>query len=253
MQDEKKSNTFELRHSRHLLLDQLDVDGVKKIHNSKILIIGAGGLGCPAAQYLVSSGINSLQWVDPDIVSESNLPRQILFAPNKVGQKKVLAGMDHLKKMSPEITILPEPVKANSKNLPGWISAADAVLECSDQFKTKQLVNKLCVQFKRPLIIGSAIQWNGQLQVIDPKLINQACYACVFDPKDNVTDAACGAFGVFAPAVGTIGILQANEALKIAAGLKTSVGKLLLFDALNLDFNFIEINKRKDCPVCNKD
>jgi molybdopterin/thiamine biosynthesis adenylyltransferase len=110
----------------------------------------------------------------------------------------------------------------------------------------------LCFQIKRPLIIGSAIQWNGQLQVVDPILENEACYACIFDPKENITDAACGAYGVFAPAVGTIGVLQANEALKIAAGIRANVGKLLLFDALNLGFDFIKIKKRKDCPVCKK-
>jgi molybdopterin/thiamine biosynthesis adenylyltransferase len=230
----------------------LDVQGVKKIHSSKVLIIGAGGLGCPAAQYLAASGINTLRWVDSDIIDASNLPRQVLFNPENVGKKKVLVGRDYLKKLSPDLIVYPEPVEAQAKNLPDWISAADIVLECSDQFQTKQLVNKLCVQINRPLIIGSAIQWNGQLQVIDPKLTKEACYACTFDPKEIVNDAACGAYGVFGPAVGTIGVLQANEALKIAAGFEANVGKLLLFDAIKLDFDTIMIKKRTDCSVCAK-
>ena len=252
MPDETENNKFELHFSRHILLDQLDVKGVKKIQSSRVLVIGAGGLGCPAVQYLASSGIGTLQWVDPDVVDESNLLRQILFAPDDVGKKKILAAKSHLERVSPKLTLILEPVEAHSKNLPDWIKAADIVLECTDRFKTKQLVNQLCVKIQRPLVIGSAIQWVGQLLVVEPRLIQEACYACIFDPEENIIDAACGAYGVFSPAVGTIGVLQANEALKIMAGIHANVGKLLLFDALKLDFNMISIKKRKNCPVCNQ-
>ncbi len=251
MQDEFESNNFELRHSRHILLDQLDSKGVKKILSSRVLVIGAGGLGCPAVQYLASCGVGTVQWVDPDVVELSNLPRQILFGPNDVGKKKVLVGKDRLKKITPEIILLPEPVHAHSKNLPSWIRIADVVLECSDRFEIKQLVNKLCVQIKRPLVIASAIQWSGQLQVIDPRIEDKSCYACIFDPNEKIKNAACGAFGVFGPAVGTVGVLQASEAIKIIAGIEANVGKILLFDAQKLNFDTVKLNRRLNCPVCS--
>ena len=252
MPDVDELNDYELRHSRHILLDQLDADRVKKIQASNVLMIGAGGLGCPAAQYLVASGIKTLRWVDPDTIDESNLPRQVLFGPTDIGEKKVLVGRKYLKKISPEVNIFSEPVKADTENLPGWINAADIVVECSDAFKTKQLVNKLCVQIRRPLVMAAAIQWSGQLQVVDPKLTKEACFACAFDPFEIVDDAACGAYGIFAPVVGAIGILQASEALKIIAGIRANVGKLLLFDGLKLDFEIIKVKKKKDCQVCSK-
>ena len=246
-----ETNDFELRFSRHILLDHLDADSVKKIQASNVLMIGAGGLGCPAAQYLVASGIKSLRWVDPDTIDETNLPRQILFGPANIGEKKVLVGRENLKKISCDVDVISEPVKADAKNLPEWINAADIVLECSDTFQTKQLVNKLCVQIHRPLVTAGAIQWNGQLQVIDPNLTKTACFACTFDPLDIVDDNACGAYGIFAPVVGTIGVLQASEALKILAGIRANVGKLLLFNGLKLDFNIIKVKRRENCPVCS--
>lgn len=250
---EKDNNDFELRFSRHILLDQLDVECIRKIQSSSVLLIGAGGLGCPAAQYLAASGVKTLRWVDPDTIDETNLPRQILFGPTNIGKKKVSVGRDYLKKMSPTLDVFSEPVKADAKNLPDWISAADIVLECSDNFQTKQLVNKLCVQIRRPLVVAAAIQWNGQLQVIDTMLTQSACFACAFDPFETIDDAACGAYGIFAPVVGTIGVLQANEALKILAGIEANVGKLVLFDGLKLDFNVIKVKKREDCSVCTND
>ena len=155
--------------------------------------------------------------------------------------------------MSPKLNVLSEPVHANAENLTEWISSADIVLECSDTFQTKQLVNRLCFQLHRPLVIAAAIQWSGQLQVVDPRLTQSACFACAFDPRDSIDDAACGAYGIFAPVVGAIGVLQASEALKILAGIEANVGKLLLFNGLKLEFNSIKVKKRKDCTVCDND
>ena len=240
----------DIRYSRHILLDKLGSNGVEKIRGCKTLIVGAGGLGCPAAQYLASAGIHNIRLIDPDIVEESNLPRQILFGSNDIGIHKVDAVKRILKNKLPEINIITERTKADETNLPDFIENSDIVLDCSDKFETKQILNKVCFFKNRPLIIASAIEWTGQLQIIDSRQKNTACYACLFDPDEKVEDAPCGAYGVFSTAVGTIGLLQANEALKIASGITPSVGKMFLFDALEPSFDWVNINKRKNCPVC---
>ncbi|OUV98629.1 MAG: hypothetical protein CBD16_09790 [Betaproteobacteria bacterium TMED156] len=247
--DEESIET-DLRHSRHILLSRLDEAGVKKIRASKILIIGAGGLGCPVAQYMAAAGVKLITWVDPDVVDGSNLPRQVLFGPQNIGEYKVIAGKNYLQRITNEQKINALTEAANKDNLRQWVIEADVVLDCTDQFKTKHLLNKTCYELKRTLVIASAIEWAGQLQVIDPNQAEAACYACIFDPDEKVKEAACGAYGVFSTAVGTMGLLQANEALKIVAGIKPETGRMFLFDSFKLRFDEIRINKRDNCPVC---
>tara|TARA_E500000178_G_scaffold348702_1_gene404259 strand:+ start:25201 stop:25953 length:753 start_codon:yes stop_codon:yes gene_type:complete len=240
-----------LRNSRHLLLNDFDEEKISSLVNSKVLIVGVGGLGCPAAQYLAASGISNFRLVDFDKVEESNLPRQILYGPLDVGKYKVEVGKRILKNINPAVNVIAETAKADSENLPYWIEWSDLVLDCTDGFQTKHLLNQLCVRQKIPLIIGSAIQWEGQLFVVHPKESEFACYECIFPISSGAEDASCGAFGVLSTAVGTIGIFQANETIKILTGTRVVKNQLILFDARSLSVQIIKVIKRSGCSVCD--
>ena len=246
------SDKLSLIHSRHLLLNEIDESKVSKIINSKILIIGAGGLGCPAAQYLVSSGVQNIIWVDHDKVEESNLPRQILYGPDDVNKFKVEVGKNILKKINPCLKIKTITSRANKSNIRPWVIESDIVLDCTDRFSTRFLINEVCCKEKTPLIISSAIQWCGQLMIVNPLEKDCACYSCVFGSiENNKNDVPCGAYGVFSTAVGIMGLLQANEALKFISGVNSTINKLILFDGKKLDLDYINLKKNKSCSICH--
>ena len=232
-----------LRNSRHLLLNEFNEESIKFLLESRILIIGAGGLGCPAALYLATAGVKNIRWVDPDKVDISNLPRQILFSENDLNVPKVIVGKRILNKIVPAVDVDAIEEKADETNLSKLISGCNIVLDCTDRFKTRHLINKYCVKNKIPLVIGSAVGWSGQLMVVDSSEQNTACYACVFEENAEFTDDPCGAFGVFSPLVGTVGLLQAGEAIKTLLKINQTTGKLLLFNALSLNFDRINLTK----------
>ena len=240
-----------LRNSRHLLLDEFDEDSIRFLLESRILIVGAGGLGCPAALYLATAGVKNIRWVDPDKVDLSNLPRQILFSENDVNVPKVIVGKRMLNKIVPAVDVDAIEEKADETNLNKLISGCDIVLDCTDRFKTRHLINKYCVKSKIPLVIGSAVGWSGQLMVVNSSEQNNACYACVFEENQEFTDDPCGAFGIFSPLVGTVGLLQAGEAIKTLLKINQTTGKLLLLNALSLNFNQITLTKNINCNVCS--
>ena len=240
-----------LRNSRHLLLNEFNEDSIKFLLKSRILIVGAGGLGCPAALYLATAGVKNIRWVDPDKVDISNLPRQILFSENDLDVPKVIAGKRMLKKIVPTVDIDALEEKADDTNLSKLISGCNIVLDCTDRFKTRHLINKHCVKNKIPLVIGSAVGWSGQLMVVNSSEKNTACYACVFEENQEFTDDPCGAFGVFSPLVGTVGLLQAGEAIKTLLKINQTTGKLLLLNALSLNFDRINLTKNSNCNVCS--
>ena len=174
-----------LRNSRHLLLNEFNEDSIKFLLESRILIIGAGGLGCPAALYLATAGVKNIRWVDPDKVDISNLPRQILFSENDLNVPKVIVGKRILNKIVPAVDVDAIEEKADETNLSKLISGCNIVLDCTDRFKTRHLINKYCVKNKIPLVIGSAVGWSGQLMVVNSSEQNTACYACVFEENQN--------------------------------------------------------------------
>ena len=240
-----------LRNSRHLLLKEFNEDSIKFLLESRILIVGAGGLGCPAALYLATAGVKNIRWVDPDKVDISNLPRQILFSENDLNVPKVIVGKRILNKIVPAVDVDAIEEKADETNLSKLISGCNIVLDCTDRFKTRHLINKYCVKNKIPLVIGSAVGWSGQLMVVNSSEQNTACYACVFEENQEFTDDPCGAFGIFSPLVGTVGLLQAGEAIKTLLKINQTTGKLLLLNALSLNFDRINLTKNINCNVCS--
>lgn len=241
-----------LRQSRHALLEGFDDEGVLAIGQARALIIGAGGLGCPAATYLVAGGIGTLHWVDGDTVDVSNLARQTLFGPADIGRFKVIAGRDALLRLSPQADIASETCHADRTLLDRAIPQADVVLDCTDHWAIRQEINAACVRHGVPLVSASAIQWSGQLLVVNPAEPSHACYACVFDPHAEPEDAACGAFGVLGPLVGAMGCLQAAEAMKLLIRrVRTPAPqKLTMVDMRSGSCQQLEITRNPDCPVC---
>lgn len=248
-----------LRQSRHALLDGFDEEGVQSVRRARALVIGAGGLGCPAATYLAASGIGTLHWVDGDVIEITNLGRQPLYSPQDIGQPKVSIGARALAQLSPETEFVAEVRFADEDFLRTAVPLADVVLDCTDQWKSRQLINRICIQFGVPLVSASAIAWAGQLLVIDPRLGDQACYACVFDPLAAPEDAACGAFGVLSPLVGAMGALQSAEALKILTrkpALKTEpenqsqLQLLTLLDMRSGRCQQVQVSRNPACPIC---
>lgn len=240
-----------LRYSRHILLDEIGIEGQEKILASHVLIIGAGGLGSPAALYLASAGVGTLTLVDNDTVDLTNLQRQILHTTERVGQMKVDSGKQALMHINPEIHVVALGERAKDARLSELVRNADVVLDCSDNFATRHAVNRACVAQQVPLVSGAAIRFDGQISVFDPRDAASPCYACLFPPEQNFEEANCGTMGVFAPLVGIIGSMQAAEALKLITGVGGSLaGRLQLLDARNMEWTSIQIARNATCSVC---
>lgn len=240
-----------LRYSRHILLDEIGIEGQEKILASHVLIIGAGGLGSPAALYLASAGVGTITLVDNDNVDLTNLQRQILHTTERVGQSKVESGRQTLAQINPEIQVVALHERAKDGRLNDLVRAADVVLDCSDNFATRHAVNHACITNKVPLVSGAAIRFDGQISVFDPRASDSPCYACLFPPEQNFEEANCGTMGVFAPLVGIIGSMQAAEALKLIVGVGDSLsGRLQLLDALSMEWTSISIARNATCSVC---
>lgn len=236
--------------SRLLLLADFDELDLLSLCQKRVLIVGVGGLGAPVALYLAQSGLKAMRLIDPDTVSLSNLPRQVLFSPDDLGRYKAEVVAQKLRQLAPRLQVEAHTEHATSENLSTWVAEADLVLDCTDQFSVRQEINRSCIGLGKPLVSASALQWSGQLLVVDPNQPEAGCYACLFDPDKPPKEAACGAYGVFNTAVGTMGLLQANEALKILLGKKPSAGALCVFDAKEPRLETLRFSARPGCPVC---
>lgn len=240
-----------LRYSRHILLDELGIEGQEKLLAARALVIGAGGLGSPAAYYLASAGIGKITLVDNDLVDLTNLQRQILHTTDRVGQPKAQSGRQTLRQINPEIEIAALVERAEGERLGELVSEATVVLDCSDNFATRHAVNRACVTHGVPLVSGAAIRFDGQIAVFDPRRPESPCYACLFPPEQTFEEELCSTMGVFAPLVGIIGAMQAAEVLKLVAGIgETLAGRLLLLDARTMEWSSIRINRSAQCSVC---
>jgi adenylyltransferase/sulfurtransferase len=241
-----------LRYSRHILLPELDIAGQEKILASRVLIIGAGGLGSPAAMYLASAGVGTLILADGDTVDLTNLQRQILHRNDAVGRFKAESGRDTLNSLNPETVAVALPQRLDASLLEAHISEADVVLDCSDNFSTRHAINRACVKFSKPLVSGAAVRFDGQLSVFDKRNLHNPCYHCLFPDGDDVEETRCAVMGVFAPITGIIGTMQAAEALKVISGCgEPLVGRLLLVNALNMELRTVRYGRDPDCPVCS--
>lgn len=242
-----------LRYSRHILLDQIGIEGQQKLLDARVLVLGAGGLGSPAALYLASAGIGHLTIVDDDEVDLTNLQRQILHTTERVGQSKVASAKLSLQQINPEVQVEAIQERLQGDRLRDLIRAADVVLDCSDNFETRHAVNAACVEFATPLVSGAAISFDGQISVFDSRNKDAACYACLFPAEQRVEEVRCSTMGVFAPLVGIIGTMQAAEALKLVMGLGQSLqGRLMLLDAMHMEWTTITVPKNQECSVCGQ-
>ncbi len=240
-----------LRYSRHILLNEVGVEGQERILQARVLVIGVGGLGSPAALYLATAGVGHLTLVDHDTVDLTNLQRQIAHTEARVGQPKVESARQALLAINPELQITTLAERADAQRLDTLVADADVVLDCSDNFATRQALNTACVRHGIPLVSGAAIRFDGQLAVYDPRQDNSPCYACVFPPDTAFEETRCATMGVFAPLVGIIGSMQAAEALKLISGAgEPAVGRLLMLDGRDMTWSDIRLPRNPQCPVC---
>jgi molybdopterin/thiamine biosynthesis adenylyltransferase len=240
-----------LRYSRHILLDDIGIEGQEKLLAAHVLVIGAGGLGSPAAFYLASAGVGKITLVDNDTVDLTNLQRQILHTTERVGQPKAHSGKTMLEQINPDIDIVALTERAEGERLHALVRSASVVLDCSDNFATRHAVNRACVDSKVPLVSGAAIKFDGQISVFDPRILSAPCYACLFPPDQQFEEVQCATMGVFAPLVGIIGAMQAAEALKMIAGIgEPLVGRLLLLDGRSMEWTSIRMTCNPACAVC---
>ena len=240
-----------LRYSRHILLDEIGVEGQARLLASHALVIGAGGLGSPAALFLGSAGVGRITLVDPDTVDLTNLQRQIAHAAGRVGRPKVESARTAVAALNPGVQVQALAARADAALLDQLLADCDVVLDCSDNFDTRQAVNAACVRHRVPLVSGSAIRFDGQLSVFDPRQPASPCYACLFPPSQAPEEVRCATMGVFAPLVGVIGSLQAAEALKLLADVgEPAVGRLLMLDGLHMRWSEIRVPRQAGCPVC---
>ena len=240
-----------LRYSRHILLNELGVEGQEALLASHALIIGAGGLGSPVALYLGSAGVGRITVVDHDVVDETNLQRQIAHNLARVGHPKAESIVEAIAAINPDVRVTPVVQRAGDALLSELIAQADVVLDCTDNFATRHAINRACVKHRKPLVSGAAIRMDGQLSVFDARSPGNPCYACVFPESADLEETRCATMGVFAPLVGIVGTMQAAEALKLLTGLGSRLtGKLLMLDGRDLAFNEITLPQNPQCAVC---
>jgi molybdopterin/thiamine biosynthesis adenylyltransferase len=240
-----------LRYSRHILLNELGIDGQEKLLASHALVIGAGGLGSPVALYLGSAGVGRITVVDHDTVDATNLQRQIAHTLDRVGQFKAESVRTAIAQLTPDVTVNPITQKADQALLNALVPQADVIIDCCDNFETRQAVNLACVLHRKPLVSGAAIRMDGQVSVFDSTQSDAPCYACIFPPDTSPEETRCATMGVFAPLVGIIGTVQAAEALKILSGMGSHMaGRLLMLDGRALSWTDIRMQRNLACPVC---
>ena len=247
----RMDDTQLLRYSRHLLLDALGPDAQARFARARALVVGVGGLGNPAAQFLASAGIGRLVLCDADRVDLTNLQRQILFDLDDVGAPKVEAAAKRLAAINPEPAYVTIARRLGAGDLAALAADADVVLDCTDNFATRHAINRACVAARVPLVSGAAIRFDGQVAVFDARDAASPCYHCLFGEGEELEEVRCATMGVFAPLVGIVGATQAGEALKLVAGVgETLAGRLLIYDALASSWRELKVPRDPACAVC---
>jgi molybdopterin/thiamine biosynthesis adenylyltransferase len=240
-----------LRYSRHILLNEIGIEGQQRLLDARVLIIGMGGLGSPAAMYLASSGVGRLTLCDHDTVDFSNLQRQIIHRTSTVNQPKVASAKAALHDINPEVECIALDVRVDAERLRELAGQAEVVLDCSDNFATRYAVNRACLDQRTPLVSGAAIQFDGQVSVFDFRDESAPCYNCLFPEDSAAAELRCATTGVFAPLTGIIGTMQAAEALKLLIGIGRGLsGKLLTINALDMNVMRSMLSRDPACSVC---
>lgn len=241
-----------LRYARHILLDELGIEGQERLLASRALILGAGGLGSPAAYYLAGAGVGQLILADDDEVELSNLQRQILHTTARVGWPKAQSGKLALAELNPDVVVQARVQRLLGLDLDEVVAGVDIVLDCCDNFATRHAVNRACVKHRKPLVSGAAIRFAGQISVFDMRSDDAPCYHCLFPEADEAEELSCATTGVLGPLVGIIGSMQAAEAIKVLTGMgEPLVGRLLCLDALTMQWNNVRFRRDPQCPVCS--
>lgn len=243
-----------LRYSRHLMLDEIGIEGQQRLLDASALVVGAGGLGSPVALYLASAGVGRITLVDHDTVSLTNLQRQIAHDMSSLDRLKVESAAARMAALNPNVQVRALARKADAALLDEEVPRVDVVLDCTDNFATRHLVNAACVRHGKPLVSGAAIAFDGQISVYDSRSRLDGpgpCYACLFPPESGFEDVACATMGVFAPLVGIVGSVQAAEALKLLAGIgEPLAGRLLMLDGRRMQWSEIAMQRDPECSVC---
>ena len=240
-----------LRYSRHILLDEIGIEGQEKLLASHVLIIGAGGLGSPVALYLGAAGIGRITLVDHDRVDATNLQRQIAHTLERIGEFKVDSVVQAIAALNPDVKVIPVTELADDSLLERLVGEVDLVLDCTDNFATRHAINRACVKHAKPLVSGAVIRFDGQVTVYDPRSAASPCYACIFPESDLLEETRCAAMGVFAPLVGIVGTVQAAEALKLLCGIGQALtGRLLMLDGRNMEWHAMKLMRNQACSVC---
>lgn len=241
-----------LRYSRQILLPNFDIDGQARLKSARVLIVGAGGLGCPVALYLGAAGVGHLTIVDDDRIELANLQRQIAFDQDSIGASKANELAARVRNINPDIAVATIETRLADAELEQQVAAASLVVDCSDNFGTRFALNRASVAAQVPLVSGAAIRGEGQLSVYDPRNAASPCYHCLY-PEQGNEELSCSEAGVIGPLVGMIGASQAMEAIKVISGVgKPLVGRLLLLDAWQMDWREMKLARDPDCPVCHR-
>ncbi len=240
-----------LRYSRHILLPELGVEGQEAISGGRVLIVGAGGLGSPAALYLAAAGVGRIVLCDGDEVDLSNLQRQLLHEDARIGENKAESGRAALARVNPLVEVRALPRRLETEDLLAEVAGVDVVLDCCDNFATRHAVNRACVALRKPLVSGAAVRFEGQVSVFDLRAPEAPCYHCLFPEGEDVAELRCAVTGIFAPLTGIIGATQAAEALKLLARCGESLqGRLLLLDGLRMRWREIRYGRDSACAAC---
>jgi len=240
-----------LRYSRHILLPEIGVEGQERLRAARALLIGAGGLGSPIALYLAAAGVGTIMLCDDDKVDLTNLQRQIVHRTEAIGRPKVESARDTLAGVNPETKIEMIAARVAGDELDQLVARADVVIDGCDNFATRHAVNRACVKYRKPLVSGAGVRFDGQISVFDMRDAGAPCYACLFPEDAESEELRCAVMGVFAPLTGIVGCIQAAEALKVLTGAGTTLaGQLMLIDALTMDIRTIKLKKDPRCAVC---
>jgi len=241
-----------LRYSRHHLLDEIGIEGQRRLLAAHALVVGAGGLGSPALLFLGSAGVGRITIVDDDRVDLTNLQRQIAHDLSRVGEPKATSAAASIAAINPNVAVVTVQERVAGERLHGLVAEADVVLDCSDNFATRQGINAACVAHGKPLVAGAAIGFAGQVSVYDTRRADSPCYACAFAPDAAFEDVACSTMGVFAPLVGIVGSMQAAEALKLLLGIGSALtGRLQMLEARSMEWTEMRLPRDPSCLVCS--
>jgi molybdopterin-synthase adenylyltransferase len=240
-----------LRYSRHILLPEIGIDGQQRLLEAHVLVIGAGGLGSPVSLYLAASGVGRITLCDNDKVDLTNLQRQIVHTTDSIGKAKVASARETLARINPEVAVEALPERVEGARLGDLVSAADVVVDATDNFATRHAINRACVKYRKPLVSGAGVRFDGQVAVFDLRRDDSPCYHCLFPEEGDLEEMRCAVMGVFAPLVGIIGSMQAAETLKLIMGIGEPLqGRLLLLDVLAMQTRIVKLSKDVACTVC---